>query len=151
MATTAKINIRPAHRDDLADIVAINQAGQESTWSERQFASALNGNDTLWVLTQNDQVAAFLLWHSVLDEAEIHHFGVATTALRRGLASQLLSQLVTHCRSVGIHRIILDVRAGNQAAKALYLKHGFVVNGQRTGYYQTATGREDALLMEKTC
>ncbi|MBP6117082.1 MAG: ribosomal protein S18-alanine N-acetyltransferase [Neisseriaceae bacterium] len=143
--------IRPARSGDLLSIVAINQQGQESVWSERQLAQAIEGPETLWVCDIEGQINAFLLWHSVLDEAEIHHFGVALSARRQGMASQMLDYLLSHCPQHGIARIFLEVRDGNEAAKALYLKHGFVINGRRKGYYQTATGPEDAILMEKTC
>ena len=48
----------------------------------------------------------------------------------------------------GIQRILLEVRAGNAAAQALYRRNGFIECGRRKGYYG---GVEDAVLMEKTC
>ncbi|MBP6562178.1 MAG: ribosomal protein S18-alanine N-acetyltransferase [Neisseriaceae bacterium] len=143
--------IRPAGPHDLADIVAINQQGQESVWSAQQFAQALSGTENLWVITRQEQVLGFLIWQGVLDEAEIHHFGVALAAQRQGLASQLLHHLGDFCRSHNIARIFLDVRDGNHGAKALYLSHGFVIIGRRKHYYHTENGPEDAILMEKTC
>lgn len=146
-----KPTIRIACTDDLASIVAINQEAQESPWSAQQLANAISGAETVWVRTIMGKVSAFLIWHSVLDEAEIYHFGVAAAAQRQGLASELLLQLFRHCQAHAIDRIFLEVRSGNHPAKALYLKHGFIINGQRKNYYQTQYGPEDAILMEKTC
>ena len=42
-------------------------------------------------------------------------------------------------------RAVLEVRAGNSAAQALYRRCGFVVEGRRRRYY--ASPVEDALLM----
>ncbi len=143
--------IRSADAQDLADIVAINQQGQESPWSEPQLDSAIKGAETVWVLTNKNQVQAFIIWHSVLDEAEIYHFGVRAAAQRQGLASCLLTHLIGQCQQQQIKRLFLEVRDGNLAAKALYLKHGFNNSGRRKHYYQTPNGPEDAILMEKTC
>ena len=41
----------------------------------------------------------------------------------------------------------LEVRASNEAAIALYVKHGFVQAGVRKNYYQDP--KEDALIMTR--
>ena len=41
--------------------------------------------------------------------------------------------------------LMLEVRAGNEPAIALYRKHGFVEVGRRKNYYEKP--REDAILM----
>jgi ribosomal-protein-alanine N-acetyltransferase len=49
-------------------------------------------------------------------------------------------------------RLLLEVRAGNQRAIALYQQAGFGEDGCRKGYYPAVkgtTGREDALLMSR--
>lgn len=43
----------------------------------------------------------------------------------RGLASELLTRLIDHTRQDGWHDIQLEVDAGNDAALALYRRHGF--------------------------
>ena len=47
----------------------------------------------------------------------------------------------------GATRCYLEVRASNVAARGLYEKLGFQLDGLRKNYYTTAAGREDALLM----
>ena len=46
-----------------------------------------------------------------------------------------------------VDKVILEVRAGNTAARALYERMGFRTVGYRAEYYATSQGREDALLM----
>ncbi|MCI4054270.1 hypothetical protein MM710_39410, partial [Klebsiella pneumoniae] len=49
-------------------------------------------------------------------------------------------------------RLLLEVRAGNTAAQALYAAHGFSIAGRRKNYYRATDGQtEDAVLMEKIC
>jgi len=43
--------------------------------------------------------------------------------------------------------VFLEVRPSNIAAVALYRCAGFSVIGVRSGYYQNASGKEDALVM----
>ncbi len=46
-----------------------------------------------------------------------------------------------------LFRCFLELRASNEAAHSLYRKFGFQPDGLRKGYYATACGREDAVLM----
>ena len=73
---------------------------------------------------------------------------------RRGLAAMLLTAVVTQCRRWGSERLLLEVRAGNAAAVALYRRAGFNEDGRRRGYYPplegtTGANREDAILMSR--
>ena len=57
----------------------------------------------------------------------------------------LLNTCIDAARASGIKRWTLEVRAGNEAAKTLYDRFGFVENGIRKGYYDNP--KEDAVLM----
>ena len=50
----------------------------------------------------------------------------------------------------GANLIYLEVRPANTAAIRLYESMGFRQAGLRPGYYQSASGREDALVMRRT-
>ena len=66
---------------------------------------------------------------------------------RQGVARTLLNELETFCKSGEIRKILLDVRAGNSAARALYTKTGFVEDGIRQRFYDNPM--EDAILMSR--
>lgn len=70
-------------------------------------------------------------------------------ARRQGLGARLLAEVIATARAAGATRLMLEVRAGNQAAQALYQRAGFMVTGRRKGYYPAPDGREDACLMDK--
>ena len=59
---------------------------------------------------------------------------------------QHVLQLARDCAAVTIY---LEVRASNQAGRALYARHSFAEIGIRKGYYPAHDGREDAVTMEK--
>lgn len=83
------------------------------------------------------------LW-CIVDEAHITLLAVHPDYQRRGLGQLLLRSLLQRAVQRQMARATLEVRAGNQAAIALYAQFGFESVGRRRGYYQ-ATG-EDALI-----
>ena len=48
-------------------------------------------------------------------------------------------------RAAGCRAVLLEVRASNDAARALYTRHGFTTAGRRRRYYTAPV--EDALVM----
>ncbi|MDP1634529.1 MAG: GNAT family N-acetyltransferase, partial [Gallionellaceae bacterium] len=58
-----------------------------------------------------------------------------------------LEELMALARRRNLQRMVLEVRASNQAAIALYRQAGFSDIGLRRDYYPARTGREDAILM----
>ncbi len=94
-------------------------------------------------------VEGFVLFSLVLDEGSIDNIAVHPGAQRRGLGGVLLREALDALRDAGARRCLLDVRESNLPALALYARHGFSPDGRRPGYYTTATGREDAVLMSR--
>lgn len=100
-------------------------------------------------------------------EAELQALLVSEARRGQGLARELLAAVVDQARCWGSERLLLEVRAGNAAAIALYRRGGFQEDGRRRGYYPPLPGtgqspettpprqggaagsaaREDALLM----
>ena len=83
----------------------------------------------------------------VLDEGYIANVAVSPDWRRQGIGDALIAELLRRAVSRELAFVTLAVRAGNEAAKALYAKHGFVPVGLRKKYYASPT--EDAVLMTK--
>ena len=83
----------------------------------------------------------------VLDEAELLNIGVAAGHQRKGLGRSMLREMLDDARERNMRRVFLEVRSSNTAALALYRNTGFVEIGVRRGYYQNASGNEDAITM----
>jgi [ribosomal protein S18]-alanine N-acetyltransferase len=79
--------------------------------------------------------AAFLVSHHIDAEWELENIVVAETARRRGVATLLLSELISYARTHGGSAIFLEVRESNHNARALYKKLGFQEQGLRKNYY----------------
>ena len=79
-------------------------------------------------------------------EAHVIRLAVDGGHRRRGVGRALLDGLVRWSESAGAPALLLEVRAGNAAALALYADAGFAVEGTRPRYYPDG---EDALLLRR--
>ncbi|WP_167202400.1 ribosomal protein S18-alanine N-acetyltransferase [Actinomyces respiraculi] len=78
-------------------------------------------------------------------DADLLTIATVPAARRRGVAALMLEHLLARARGQGCEHVLLEVRASNTGAQALYARHGFEVLGVRRRYY---TGpEEDALVM----
>lgn len=143
------MNMLAASSADVPSLAALEAACHAQPWSAAMLALALQQPNHIWLRRRDDDaLAAMLVWQQVLDEVEIHRINTHPAQRRQGHAQALLSALLQHASTNHWRRIVLEVRAGNQAALALYRQHGFEECGRRKNYYDH---REDALLMEKIC
>ncbi|GAA0309726.1 ribosomal protein S18-alanine N-acetyltransferase [Psychrobacter aestuarii] len=100
--------------------------------------------------TDDGQVLAYCIYQQLFEQAEILRIGTHWDYQRQGLASQLLTAVCALCDSRDVETMLLEVRADNTPAIALYQRHGFVQIHQRKGYYQTAHSAPiDALIMQR--
>lgn len=81
------------------------------------------------------------------EDAEVMTVGVDPGYRRRGLARRLMADLAVEARRAGCARLLLEVRAGDPGAQALYLSLGYAPIGRRANYY--AAEGEDAIVMAK--
>jgi ribosomal-protein-alanine N-acetyltransferase len=87
-------------------------------------------------------VGALLAWF-VADELHLLHIAVAEAWRRQGVARRLLEEALTQARQRGARIAVLEVRATNIAAKALYASAGFSLARLRPRYYENPV--EDGL------
>ena len=135
--------IRDATIKDIPAIAALEQSCFSDPWPEdfirRRLAKLLiaEGDDGTFL--------GYAAFDSVLDEGNLDSIAVVPDHRRQGAADALMAEAIRRGRADSYAFITLEVRASNQAAIALYHKHGFVPVGRRTNYYERP--REDAILM----
>jgi len=81
------------------------------------------------------------------DVADIMTVAVSPERRGRGLGDRLVDTLLDRARSRGAGAVMLEVRADNDAARALYRRHGFAEISVRRYYYQP--GDVDAVVMRR--
>lgn len=133
--------------EDLPAVSSLESSAYAHPWPEATFRDELaNPWSTCVVLRDGDRIVAHLVTWSVADELTIMNVAVDPTRRRQGLAERLLLDALATARSAGLRVALLEVRASNTAARALYEKLGFRVSGVRRRYYES--NGEDAVLME---
>jgi len=145
------IRVRPAQPGDAPDLAGIDLEVNVSPWSITQFEAVCAGVDgareRALVVEEAGLPVGFVVFTRVLDEACIHNIAVRLSRQRRGLGAVLLEGAMRELRREGIARCLLELRVSNGAARALYERFAFQVDGVRKDYYPAVAGREDALLM----
>ena len=117
-------------------------------WSEKSVASELDNKWALWLVAlDDDKVAGYIGSQTSIDETDVMNVAVHPDFRRRGIAEALINALVEQLKQRGSHALLLEVRASNGPAIALYEKLGFVQVGCRKNYYRNP--KEDALILRK--
>lgn len=140
-------SLRVMTANDLDAVVAIENASYPAPWSAQQFVDELrNPVATILLCELEEEIAGYICYWLIAGEMQILNIAVAPQARRNGIAKQLLNQAFVDCQQRGLSAAWLEVRSGNSGAINLYRQNGFVIDGERRGYYRDG---EDALLMVK--
>lgn len=145
-----RIQIIPMTKERLPAVAALEQVCfPADPWSVELFQAALDSPNASILLAEGEDgaVLGYAVLSVVLDEGNLDNIAVAPEARRRGVADALLSALTGFGRE-HLAALMLEVRASNAPAIALYGKHGFAAVGRRQNYYDAP--REDAVLMTLT-
>lgn len=132
----------------VAQIAQLERRCFSDPWSENSIRSELTGRLSLWVVAlDGDTVAGYVGSQSVLGESDMMNVAVAPEYRRQGIAQTLILELIRRLAQQGNHSLMLEVRASNAPAIALYEKLGFAQVGRRPNYYRNP--KEDALILRK--
>lgn len=142
------MTLRPATATDAAVIAAVEAAASAVPWTAAQVAASLGEARTgAWVLEDGGEVVGHLLVSAQGDEGEVLIVAMHPRWQRRGGGGALLDAAAAWWRERGVREAFLEVREGNEPARALYAGRGFVEVGRRRGYYRDGA---DALVMKRS-
>lgn len=148
--------IEPMTAHDLLEVVEIEETCRLSLWGWDSYYAELLRPESIMLVARRARadeqtghhLYGFLSARVSANELHINNIGVHKLARRRGVGNALMEVAVANGKRQGALTSILEVRAGNVAAQALYRRYGFAVVGRRRNYYREPT--EDALLMNAT-
>ncbi len=132
---------------DVDAVLAIETSVQAYPWTRGNFCDAIDSSYLCCVEEMAGELCGYAVLMPGAAEAELLNIGVAAAFQRKGLGSKILSVMLETAADRGLIRVFLEVRENNIAAIALYRRAGFSQVGVRRGYYRSASGREDALVM----
>lgn len=142
--------IRAATPADIDGILALEKlfpSDQLSRPALRRFLRVASAR--IWVAIQNGVVVGdvILLLRANADSSRIYSVVVASAARGQGLGDRLVACAERATRAEGRHRLRLEVRTDNTAARALYLRRGYREVAALSRYYEDGA---DGLRLEKT-
>ncbi len=154
------IIIRQAVEADLQQILAIEERSFPDPWSYQGFADTLSQPNAIFLVAEkacdtaaetgdwlapHPTILAYAILYHAADEAELADIAVAEAARGQGVATQLMTDLLSAARGHAISRIFLEVRQSNTPAQRLYHHFGFTPIATRKAFYRLPT--EDAIVM----
>ena len=135
------------HIDDVLRLE--NVLFEDDRWTARTYWSELAQLDTrhYLVAVDGDVVQGYAGFCDYPDEGFVQTIGVAPSAQGKGLGARLLQALLDEASRRRQPRVLLEVRADNSRAIALYERFAFRRTGVRRGYYQPSG--TDAVVMTR--
>lgn len=123
------------------------ESGLAPAWGAARISRHVRHPDSV-VLTARTglALAGFAIMRYADDVAHLNLLAVAPAHRRRGVARRLVQWLEESALTAGTFIIGLELRAGNEAARAFYRALGYREMGQIPGYYQ---GIESAIRMTR--
>ncbi len=156
--------IRRAGDEDAPAMVAVlAEVAAEGRWiaseapfdveerTERMRATIAGDDDVFWVVEDAGRIVGFGALHPG-SATGVPSLGMALVAGARGagLGRRLLRILLEHAEASGAHKVELEVWPDNGPAIALYVAHGFAVEGVRRDHYRRRDGTlRSAILMAR--
>ncbi|WP_289048662.1 ribosomal protein S18-alanine N-acetyltransferase [uncultured Psychrobacter sp.] len=153
MLTIESLNKRSSNTQNTIQAVANIEAliQPQDAWCYQTLVDLLEQDSIdLLVVYQSDKVVGYCLYQVVFEQAEILRIGTHPDYQRQGIASQLFATLNNELINNKVESLLLEVRADNAPALALYERQGFVVIHKRKSYYQLPHRPAiDALIMQR--
>jgi ribosomal-protein-alanine N-acetyltransferase len=118
-------------------------------WNQGQCLGLLSLPDTWLTFAEEAGVPiGFALSRLLVDDAELLLLAVVPDHRRRGVARALIEHSAAAAAQRGAHRLLLEVRADNDAI-GLYRQADFGEIGRRRDYYRGPCGLRDAITLAR--
>ena len=139
---------------DLLEVVEIEEVCGLSPWGWDAYHKELQSPEDVIMLVArkafrapgaSELLGGFIVARLIADEIHVNNVAVRPDWRRIGIGAKLLDAVLAWGRQKGATLALLEVRAGNSPAQALYRRCGFEVTGYRRRYYRAPV--EDALIM----
>ena len=139
------IIICDASLEDVEQILNIEKTLEHKILSKSSLENSINSEMyRVFVAKNNNEVWGYLILALNIDHADLEAIVVKKEHRNKHVATSILNKTIEYCKYIGMNRIMLEVRESNNAAQALYKKHGFVDIWKRERYY---TDNKEAALI----
>ena len=144
--------LRAAHVSEAGVIATISRLqveyGLSWRWTPARVKKQIHDKETMvLVASVSGVIEGFAIMKLLDDDAHLLLLAVQPKMQGQGIGRALVEWLEASCRTAGIQRIRLEVRASNSAARRFYERLDFRFISQVAGYYEK---REAAAVMVKS-
>jgi len=144
--------LRAAHQSEAAAIATMSRLqveyGLHWRWTPSRVRGCIKDPDTMvLVASVNGVIEGFAIMKFLDDDAHLLLLAVQPKSRQSGIGRAMVKWLEKSCRTAGIQRIRLEVRASNDAARRFYEKLDYRFVSQISAYYGR---REAAVVMGKS-
>lgn len=131
--------------EDAPQAAALEEKCFPFPWSESAMQEELeNGSAAFFSAFSGGEFVGHAGMVTALDEGNVCNIAVDPSARRQGVGTALVKALISEGERRDLGVLMLEVRASNASAIALYKKLGFIEVGRRKNFYSRP--REDGLL-----
>ena len=140
--------IRTLNEDDIDGILAVERGCFSSPWDKSVILGTISQSSYLYFgALDGDMLCGYASVTLVADECYVNRIAVLERCRKRGIADEIMKNIIAFCESVSAMFLSLEVRSKNVAAIALYEKHGLKQEGLRRKFYREPD--DDALIMTR--
>ncbi len=147
---SANFVLKPMDESDLDPVMRIEELSFPCPWSKGMFLSEFNkhpySRSYIAEEKSSGELVGYVLFSLVFEELHILNLAVHPACRRNGIGESLVSFVLGIGRDQQTAKVLLEVRASNNSALALYQKFGFKEIGIRRNYYFKP--KENALLLQ---
>ena len=141
-------NITPMAINDLDKVYELELASYSFPWTKEILRDCILYNYNSFSVFFNNELIGYIISKIACPETHILNLTVNTAFRRKGIGQSLINLVINDAKIRKSEDIILEVRASNHEAQALYHKLNFKSIGIRRGYYESENDREDAYVLK---
>jgi [ribosomal protein S18]-alanine N-acetyltransferase len=141
------VQIRWMIRRDLPDVMAIETASFDYTWTDDDFLRCLRQRNCIGMVAERgNEIVGFMVYELHRTRLHVLNFAVAPLSRRTGVGRHMVGKLVYKLCSHRRLKITLAVREGNTPAHMFFRAQRFAAAKVLRNYYEDSG--EDAYQME---
>ena len=133
----------------VAQVAALEKLCFADPWSENSVAAELTHDYSVWIVAlEGETVVGYVGCQVSFEEADMMNVAVHPDHRRKGIAEEVIKELIAQLKMRQCEGLSLEVRASNTPAITLYEKMEFIQVGLRKNYYRNP--KEDAYILRKS-
>jgi ribosomal-protein-alanine N-acetyltransferase len=144
-----RVTFAPMYAKHVPLIGTMERRNYDFPWSDGIFRDCVKSGYICRLVMLEESIIGYGVMQIGADEGHILNLCIDKSSQGQGFARLLLEHLIHAAERRRANIVFLEVRPSNPRAVDLYQLNGFNEIGLRKAYYDSQSGREDALVMAR--